>query len=61
MNIESGNYILEAANSSLGWKAAFKVGASHNGTIAIKSGNLNITDSDASGKARCRMKKVREN
>lgn len=49
MNIELGNYIVEAANSSLGWKAAFKVGASHKGTIAIKSGNINITDSDASG------------
>ena len=42
MNIESGNYILDATNSSLGWKAAFKVGASHSGTIAIKNGNLNI-------------------
>lgn len=49
MNIESGNYILDAANSSLDWKAAKKVGGGHSGTIGFKGGNINIAASGASG------------
>lgn len=48
MDISQGNYIIDAG-STLGWKGSKKIGGSHNGTLLVKSGNINIDDSGARG------------
>ncbi len=46
---ETGSYLINAATSTLTWYGEKVTGKKHTGTIAVKSGNLTITDGKLSG------------
>lgn len=49
VSLTDGTYQINTTSSQLTWKASKVVGKSHTGTLAIKSGNLIITNSNLSG------------